>query len=120
MTLNTSLNRNDQGFLEFLETIRNESRENPSEFESIVLESITESFKMAFGDEITSILLDILKIPKQKDKASINLGIFAEKLDMTFGEDAKHIKSMIKGKVLLKYHHRELMKKIALPFLFYS
>lgn len=120
MTLNTSLNRSDQGFLEFLETIRNESRENPAEFESIVLESINESIKMAFGDEITSIVLDLLKIPKQEDKASIDLEMFVEKLDTTFGEDTEQLRSMIEGEVLLKYYHRELMKKIALPFLPYS
>ncbi len=115
-----SLERSDREFLEFLETIRNESREDPAEFESIVMESINESIKMTFGDEITSEVLDILEIPKQEDKASIDLKTFLEKLDATFGENAEHLRSMIEGKVLLKYHHRELMKKIALPFLPYS
>jgi hypothetical protein len=54
-----------------------------------------ESIKMAFGDENTSIVFDILKIPKQEYKASIDLEMFVEKLDAIFGENAEQLRSMI-------------------------
>ena len=50
---------------------------------------------MAFGDENTSIVFDILKIPKQEYKASIDLEMFVEKLDAIFGENAEQLRSMI-------------------------
>jgi hypothetical protein len=59
------------------------------------MESINESIKMAFGDENTSIVFDILKIPKQEYKASIDLEMFVEKLDAIFGENAEQLRSMI-------------------------
>ncbi len=43
---------------------------------------------------------------------------FIDKLNDVFGKDAYHINMMAQGKILIKYHHIKLRKKIDGPVKF--
>ncbi|RLG95402.1 hypothetical protein DRO27_03740 [Candidatus Bathyarchaeota archaeon] len=105
----------DEGLIELIKTLENESNDNPRVIDRILLESINESIKTVFGDELAPILLSSLSIAPANMGTRFDAQKFLVRLNETLKGDAFHIQKMIEGKMLAKHHCSELRKKIALP-----
>ena len=105
----------DEGLIELIKTLENESNDNPEVIDRILLESIDESIKTVFGDELAPILLSSLSIAPANVGTRFDAQKFLVRLNETLKGDAFHIQKMIEGKMLAKHHCSELRKKMALP-----
>jgi hypothetical protein len=105
----------DEGLIELIKTLENESNDNPRVIDRILLESIDESIKTVFGDELAPILLSSLSIAPANVGTRFDAQKFLVRLNETLKGDAFHIQKMIEGKMLAKHHCSELRKKMALP-----
>jgi hypothetical protein len=105
----------DEGLIELIKTLENESNDNPRVIDRILLESINESIKTVFGDELAPILLSSLSIAPANMGTRFDAQKFLVRLNETLKGDAFHIQKMIEGKMLAKHHCSELRKKMALP-----
>ncbi len=105
----------DEGLIELIKTLENESNDNPEFIDRILLESIDESIKTVFGDELAPILLSSLSIAPATMGTRFDAQKFLVRLNETLKGDAFHIQKMIEGKMLAKHHCSELRKKMALP-----
>ena len=104
-----------EGLIELIQTLENESNDNPEVIDRILLESIDESIKTVFGDELAPILLNSLSIAPTNEGTRFDTHKFLDRLNETLKGDAFHIQKMIEGKILSKHHCSELKKKMALP-----
>ena len=104
-----------EGLIELIQTLENESSDNPGVIDRILLESIDESIKTVFGDELAPILLSSLSIVPANVGTRFDTHKFLVRLNETLKGDAFHIQKMIEGKILSKHHCSELKKKMALP-----
>ena len=105
----------DEALIELIKTLEHESSDNPRVIDRILLESIDESIKTVFGDELAPILLSSLAIASTKEGTRFDAQKFLVRLNETLKGDAFHIQKMIEGKILTKHHCSELRKKMALP-----
>ena len=104
-----------EGLIELIKTLENESNDNTEFIDRILLESIDESIKTVFGDELAPILLSSLSIAPANVGTRFDTQKFLVRLKKTLKGDAFHIQKMIEGKILTKHHCSELRKKMALP-----
>jgi len=104
-----------EGLIELIKTLENESNDNTEFIDRILLESIDESIKTVFGDELAPILLSSLSIAPANVGTRFDTQKFLVRLKETLKGDAFHIQKMIEGKILTKHHCSELRKKMALP-----
>ncbi len=105
----------DGELIELIKTLENESNDNPEFIDRILLESIDESIKTVFGDELAPILLSSLSIAPANVGTRFDTQKFLVRLNETLKGDAFHIQKMIEGMMLAKHHCSELRKKMALP-----
>ena len=105
----------DEALIELIKTLENESSDNPEVIDRILLESIDESIKTVFGDDLAPILLSSLSIAPANVGTRFDTQKFLVRLKETLKGDAFHIQKMIEGKILTKHHCSELRKKMALP-----
>ena len=108
-------NENDEDLIEIINAYKNESTESPESIDKILRESIEESIKVVFGEELAPILLSSLFINSKNAKDKLDTQKFLLRLNDTLKNDAFHIQKMIEGKMLTKFHASELRKKMALP-----
>lgn len=101
--------------LDLLEALETEYKDTPEFIDKILLESINESIKTVFGDELAPILLSSLSIAPANVGTRFDAQKFLVRLNETLKGDAFHIQKMIEGKMLAKHHCSELRKKMALP-----
>ena len=71
-----------------------------------------------FGIDVSKIVEDILGIESMEGKIPFDADGFIGKLNDVFGKDAYHLNMMAQGKILTKYHHIKLRKKIDGPVKF--
>jgi hypothetical protein len=100
---------------DLLEALELEYKDTPEFIDKILLESINESIKTVFGDELAPILLSSLSIAPANVGTRFDAQKFLVRLNETLKGDAFHIQKMIEGKMLAKHHCSELRKKMALP-----
>ena len=100
---------------DLLEAFETEYKDTPEFIDKILLESINESIKTVFGDELAPILLSSLSIAPANMGTRFDAQKFLVRLNETLKGDAFHIQKMIEGKMLAKHHCSELRKKMALP-----
>jgi len=100
---------------DLLEALETEYKDTPEFIDKILLESINESIKTVFGDELAPILLSSLSIAPANMGTRFDAQKFLVRLNETLKGDAFHIQKMIEGKMLAKHHCSELRKKMALP-----
>ncbi len=105
----------DGELIELIKTLENASSDNPEFIDRILLESIDESIKTVFGDELAPILLSSLSIAPANVGTRFDTQKFLVRLNETLKGDAFHIQKMIEGKMLAKHHCSERRKKMALP-----
>jgi hypothetical protein len=101
--------------IDLLETLEAECKETPECVDRMLLESIDESLKTVFGEELAPILLSSLSIAPANVGTRFDTKQFLVRLNETLKGDAYHIQKMIEGKMLAKHHCSELRKKMALP-----
>ena len=101
--------------LDLLEALETECNETPECVDRMLLESIDESLKTVFGEELAPILLSSLSIAPANVGTRFDTRQFLVRLNETLKGDAFHIQKMIEGKMLAKHHCSEIMKKMALP-----
>ena len=101
--------------IDLIETLETECKDSPEFIDRMLLESIDESIKTVFGDELAPILLSSLSIAPANVGTRFDTQKFLVRLKETLKGDAFHIQKMIEGKMLAKHHCSELRKKMALP-----
>jgi hypothetical protein len=107
--------KNTMDLFDLLEALETEYKDTPEFIDKILLESINESIKTVFGDELAPILLSSLSIAPANVGTRFDAQKFLVRLNETLKGDAFHIQKMIEGKMLAKHHCSELRKKMALP-----
>lgn len=106
---------NTKDLIDLIETLETESNDTPESVDKLLLESIDESIKTVFGEELAPILMEHLSIVSINHGARFDTRKFLVRLNETLKGDAFHIQKMIEGKMLAKHHCGELRKKMALP-----
>lgn len=101
--------------IDLLEALETECKDTPEFIDRMLLESIDESIKTVFGEELAPILLRSLSIAPANVGTRFDAQKFLVRLNETLKGDAFHIQKMIEGKMLAKHHCSELRKKMALP-----
>jgi len=101
--------------LDLLEVLETECQDSPEFIDKMLIESIGESIKTVFGEELAPILLESLSIVSANKGTRFDTQKFLVRLNETLKGDAFHIQKMIEGKILMKHHCGELRKKMALP-----
>jgi hypothetical protein len=101
--------------IDLLEALETECKDTPGCVDRMLLESIDESLKTVFGEELALILLSSLSITPANVGTKFDTQQFLVRLNETLKGDAFHIQKMIEGKMLAKHHCSELRKKMALP-----
>lgn len=76
------------------------------------MESIKETIEIAFGQNISKILENILEIESMEREMPFDANKFMNSLNGVFGQDACHLIIMTQEKILTKYHYIKLRKKI--------
>jgi len=102
---------------EIIESISDAGGIDAKNVKRIINESTREAVAMVFGEEIADVVMQPLGLPLTTD-GEFDPGAFLEELKRMFKDDTTHIQTMIMCKILTKYHQRELLKKISLPFTF--
>jgi hypothetical protein len=100
--------------IDLIEKLETECKDAPEFIDRMLLESIDESIKTVFGEELAPILLNGFMTPENVG-SRFDTPKFLERLKETLKGDAFHIQKMIEGKMLAKHHCSELRKKMALP-----
>ena len=104
---------NDSSLTELLNYLASEGETSQEDLGKMVHESIEEVLEMTFGEEVASVLEGSLEVETHKTGEVFDPDAFAKNLNKLFGEDSREITMMIEGKMLIKYYHREMMKKIS-------
>jgi len=111
----TKSNGDDENLIELINEFKKDSNKSPEAIDKILRESIDESIKTVFGEELAPILLSSLFNDTKSVGNRFDTEKFLVKLNETLKGDAYHIQKMIEGKILTKHHCSELRKKMALP-----
>lgn len=114
----TPLLERNYHFNELVETLRKESDDRHGYIDGLIVESIKETIEAVFGIDVSKIVEDILGIESMEGKIPFDADGFIDKLNDVFGKDAYHLNMMAQGKILTKYHHIKLRKKIDGPVKF--
>ncbi|MBC8225058.1 hypothetical protein H8E65_10740 [Candidatus Bathyarchaeota archaeon] len=89
------------------------SREDQPEVASkIIRGGITEALDMAFGDQVSDVVQEILAVNRDNRISRIETESFLSRLKNTFGEDSEPIEKIIYGRMLAKFYLAELREKI--------
>ena len=70
---------------------------------------------MIFSKDIAELIEDFLDLDTLENEESFDPVYFGKQLKRVFGKDERHIRMMITGRVLTKYHHHEFMENIGSP-----
>jgi hypothetical protein len=103
------------GLIDLIEALETECKESPERIDMMLKESIDESIKTVFGEELAPLLLNTFSVAPENAGSRFDTNKFLERLNETLKGDAFHIQKMIEGKMLTKHHCSELRKKMALP-----
>jgi hypothetical protein len=103
-----------EGFEVFIRSFEKDGKMSPMDLRRMILESIGEVLEMVFGKQIAQVLEGSLEVDT-KNNMDFDSVHFTEKLETLFGNDAKHIRMMVEGKILTNYYYHEFMKNIGLP-----
>ena len=98
-------------FIDLIETLRKDD-DGSENIAKIIVESIKETIEMAFGQNISKILENILEIGSMEREMPFDANKFMDSLNGVFGQDAFHLNIMTQGKILTKDHYIKLRKKI--------
>ena len=100
--------------IDLIEALETECKDTPECVDRMLLESIDESLKTVFGEELAPILLSSLSIAPSNVGTRFDTQQFLERLNETLKGDTFHIQKMIEAKILTKHHCSELRKKMVL------
>lgn len=103
----------DSSLAELLNYLESEGVTSQEDLGKMFHESLEEVLEMTFGGEIASVLEGSLIIETHEKGEVFDPDAFAKNLSNTFGEDSREITMMLEGKMLIKYYHREMMKKFS-------
>jgi hypothetical protein len=110
MTVNFELGETRlQDIVDFIMTRSGDGREAASE---IIKGSIMEALDMAFGDQVSNVVQEILEVNRDMGISRIETESFLGRLEKTFGEESEHIEKIIYGRMLARFYLAELRKRI--------
>ena len=89
-----------------------ERMDEPGVASEITNGGIIEALDMAFGDQVSEVVQEILEVNGDKRISRIETESFLGKLKDTFGEDSESIEKIIYGRMLARFYLVELRKKI--------
>ena len=88
------------------------SEDAPEVASEIIKGSIMEALDMAFGDQVSIVVQEILEVNRDMRISRIETESFLGRLKSTFGEDSEPIEKIIYGRMLARFYLVELRKKI--------
>lgn len=102
-------------FVELVETFEKDDRMSRWDLNRMILDSIREILGMVYSREIAKFIEGTLDLDALEDEEDFDPAHFVKKLKMVFGKDERHIRMMVTGRMLTKYHHHEFMENIGSP-----
>ena len=78
----------------------------------IINGSIKEALDMAFGDQLSKVVQDLLSAEQCRKTSGFETECFLSKLKDTFGDDSELIERIIYGRMLARFYLAELREKI--------
>ena len=97
---------------DMVDFIMMKSEDAPEVASEIIKNSIMEALDMAFGDQVSNVVQEILEVNRDKRITRIETESFLSRLKNTFGEDSEPIEKIIYGRMLVRFYLVELRKKI--------
>ncbi len=110
MTVNYELG--ETRLQDMVEFIMMRSEDAPEVGSEIIKSSIVEALDMAFGDQVSNVVQEILAVNGDMRISRIETESFLGRLKSTFGEDSEPIEKIIYGRMLARFYLVELRKKI--------
>ena len=98
-----------QDMVDFIMVMREDAPEVASE---IIKGSIMETLDMAFGDQASDVVQEILSVNRNERISGFETESFLGRLRNTFGEDSEPIEKIIYGRMLARFYLAELREKI--------